>query len=174
MISKKRRQGVSLIEALFVLGILAILLGMVMMLYSKATSEAKSNALKEEILDIYKIGEQITASKTDFDNIQASDIINSGLLNRKYISNGLIVTPYGTEVDITTYSGESPTFGVYVNNIPKDACALLSTQDFSGIANAVNTNWNWAGGVTTSGVSPDVAWNVCKTSGNWIGINFMK
>lgn len=174
---KKNRNGLSLIEVLFVLGIMAILIGGIMILFSQNTDAIKSNQLREEILTIYKIGSQLTSDYPDFNNITALDIINSGLLPSKYIQSQNIVSPYGGQIYITSYeaSGTSaPSFGVYTNNLPKIACIFLASQDFSGLSSAVNVNWNWSGGVTDTGVGVNNITSVCTDNNNWVGINFLK
>lgn len=48
-IKQRNRKGVSLLEALFVLGIMAILIGAVMLLYSFCTDRYKTYKMFEEI-----------------------------------------------------------------------------------------------------------------------------
>lgn len=178
MIKNNTRRGVTLIEVLFVLGIASIVIGLVMLLVSQAGDRKKANQLKSEILQIVNIANSLSDGESDYQNVSGTDIIKSGLLPASYSKNGMLITPYGSEINVFVYGpgnkDDTGRLAVYLSGVPKVACVELITQDFSGLATAVNGNWNWGGGVTNTGVKPNNVGNVCMQNNNWIGINFPK
>lgn len=176
--NKLNKKGVTLIEVLFVLGIMAVILGLVMILASQSNDRKKANQLKEEILQIVNIANSLSNGASDYQNVSASDIIKSGLLPASYAKNGILLSPYGSEITVFVYGPgnkeDTGRLAVYLSGVPKIACVELISQDFSGLATAVNGNWNWGGGVTNTGVLPNNVGNVCNLTDNWIGINFPK
>lgn len=110
------RQGVTLIEALFVLGIMAILIGMVMVLLSQNTDKEKNNETITEFETIRSAvsslcdgqSEEVCGSQNAPD--LSSALAKNGLIPNKYVSGSNIVDPFGSAVSnigikSTAYSG---------------------------------------------------------------------
>ena len=171
-------KGVSLIEALFVLGIMAILIGMVMVLLSSASDRFKTNSLKEELMEIVHIASDLSKGRADYwGSITAPDIINSGQLGHQYYSNGLITTPYGTVINFATVNASSTTtndiINLWVSGLSQADCISIATTDFSNLSNAMNINYNVDSG--GKAFNPQIATQFCLKSGNnVIGWNFYR
>lgn len=127
----KKRKGVSLIEALFVLGIMAVILGMVMVLYSENTISIQANALEEELNSIVNIGHQLNQAKSGYDGLTSTNIANSGLLSSKYIKNKSdIVSPFGTTINYYGYPGD---IVLTVDGVPKAICEKIVAGNLGAI-----------------------------------------
>jgi len=100
----KIRHGVTLIEALFVLGIMAILIGMVMVLLSQNTVKEKDNQLITEFATIKDAVSSLCDSGPTSNCISQSgvDLSNSlaksGLIPNKYVSGSTLVDPFGSSI----------------------------------------------------------------------------
>lgn len=101
LIKIRKRKGVSLLEALFVLGIMAIIIGGVMILYSFCTDRYKTSKMFEEI----ELGKSITASlcgTTPGCTLSSNNYVESGLVPQSFISNNNIVDPWGSNIYFST------------------------------------------------------------------------
>lgn len=100
-IKQRNRKGVSLLEALFVLGIMAILIGAVMLLYSFCTDRYKTYKMFEEI----ELGKSITVAlcgTTPGCTLSSSEYVTSGLVPSGFITNNTIVDPWGSNIYFST------------------------------------------------------------------------
>jgi len=176
----KNRHGVSLIEVLFVLGIMAILIGMIMVVYSNVTINQKSNQMIEEFLTIINDAQSLTSGFPDFQNIDSKTLIQSGLLPQKYISGDKIITPFGSEIEIYVYGPGNTAdsvgkLAVYFLDLPQVPCIMLATKAVGQLADGYNVNWNWTNGMSNgNGLTPSQASQACESGDNWIGINVGK
>lgn len=134
----QRRQGITLIEVLFVLGIMAILIGIVMYSLSSVNSRNKENQLFEEIYQIKSImvdlcTNNLDACKTDI----IQPIAKSGLLPSKYIKNGTIIDPYGSpllqvvpiNINFTGSGTDAISVVLTINNISECNAILQRLMD---------------------------------------------
>lgn len=118
----KYRKGVTLIEALFVLGIMAIILGGVMLLLSQNTERLKFNQFRDEIMLIGESASTLYQSEPEFDSqLTPGVLIKSGLIPQKYIKNNDLVTPWGTTI---TWNSSSDHLQLMIN-LPTDACKYI-------------------------------------------------
>jgi len=144
----KGRKGVTLIEALFVLGIMAVLIGMVMVLLSQTTSSTKTNQLTEEVTTIVDAVHQLYQGQASYSGLDTSVLAQSGLLPNRYVGTGgtnggsNIVNPFGSNVTVTGQSGSAGSSGVSayfevdIGTVPQAACVKVLTTDFgSGMLN---------------------------------------
>jgi len=160
----KQRRGVSLIEALFVLGIMAVLLGMVMVLYSENTISIQANALEEELNSIVNIGHQLNQSKSGYDGLTSTAIAESGLLASKYIKNQSgIVSPFGTTIN---YYGYPEAIVLTVDGVPKAICEKIVSSNLGAIQSLS------VGGVLDGNVD-DITTSDLKTELNMCGDNVL-
>lgn len=147
----RKRKGITLIEVLFVLGIMAILIGIVMTTLSMATEREKLNQFKEEILTIGNIGNELSQSQPDFNNVSTEAIAKSHLLPNKYVKGNGLVTPWGGSIDIMP-GGD---LWMMVNDVPQAACKALDrtsndlganadiyTYQCSGTSNYIGIFWH--------------------------------
>lgn len=132
---RNKRKGVSLIEALFVLGIMAILLGIVMVLFSQSNDKAEAVNAYIEIADIKDAMSSIMTTPGAYDDFNTQILTRSGLLPNKYISSDYnsLVTPFHTSATVVGNGGM--TYAIYFWGLSKTQCVnMLSTYnpgDFS-------------------------------------------
>jgi len=136
------QRGVTLIEALLVLGIMAILIGTVMTFYALANASYKSNQLIEEVGQLIQITQDLNRDQKTYAGMNSEILAKTGLIPNRFISSGSVVTPYGTEVQAIpfNYAGDNaPDLYLAFNflNLPRDACEKLGTTNFSGDAQSM-------------------------------------
>lgn len=172
-IRRLNNRGVTLVEVMMVLGVASILLGLAMTLMASVNENRRANELKEEIITLAHISNELSNSRVDFSNIHASTVVKSGLLPKRYISGDNIVTPYGSSVVLENYGSYQNTISFWAYGLTREECILIVTTDFSGITSAMNTNWLYdSGGLP---YTPQRAASSCQTgSTNYVGMNFIK
>lgn len=169
----KGRKGVTLIEALFVLGIMAVLIGMVMVLLSQTTSSTKTNQLTEEITTIVDAAHQLYQGQPAYDSNVGTAIASSGLLPSRYINSNTIVSPFGATITLTntTINGVSAV-DFSIPNVPQTTCVKLSTTDFgNGLLNRGPVSGSSSNSASGSPASPSEAATSC-TSTNTLTFDF--
>lgn len=111
-----KKKGITLIEALFVLGVMAILIGLVMVLFSQNSERNKENTFFGDELSSLVSASSTLCEDNLNDNTCSTDItsalITSGLIPNKYIKdNKSIVDPWGATInDIVIGSMEIGSF----------------------------------------------------------------
>ncbi|MBS1089939.1 type 4 pilus major pilin [Gluconobacter wancherniae] len=170
------QRGITLIESLFVLGIMAILIGGVMAFYSLSNTAMKSNQLISEVAQLIQATQDLNKDRTTFTGMNSQILAKTGLLPSKYINNGSLVTPWGGEIQTIpfNYSDNGPDVYLAFNilNLPKEACIKLGMQDFGGTAQSVTvTNMRVD---DTEGLSPVVLVTNCENGdNNYVNIRIM-
>lgn len=167
------RQGVTLIEALFVLGIMAILLGMVMVIYNRVSEREKINETRSLVFNIYNASNDLTSGLDDFGDLSTTVLIQSGLIDKKYINNGSFITPLGGSIITGNYGTGANSYSIWIYNLSKTACEEIVSQDWTGLTLALNVNWlKDSGGEAYTGTQSSQYCNLAQ--GNYIGINLLK
>ena len=168
--NKNNKRGLTLIETLFVLGIMAILLGMIMLLYSRSVEREKINnimieigELKEVANDLYKDQIQNIPEDTEISNT----LLKSGLIQNNYNNNGTLTTPFGQTIYVMLNQwGGKIAFQIY--NLSISQCVELATMDAglpSGIHD-ININDASNGTYGVSSISPLQATQKCNLNQN--------
>jgi len=172
-IRRLNNRGVTLVEVMMVLGVMAFLLGLVMTIMGSVNQSRHADELKQEIITLAQISNELSNSRVDFSNIQASSVIQSGLLPKKYIAGDQIVTPSGGHIILENYGEYQNTISFWAYGLTRDECMLIVTTDFSGITSAMNTNWVYdSGGIPYTTQRADSS---CQAgTSNYIGMNFIK
>lgn len=164
------KKGLSLIETLFVLGVMAIILGMVMILYSQSTEREKINntmieigELKEATNSLYRDQIQSIPDDTEISSV----LLKSGLIPNKYNNNGTLTTPFGQTIYVMLNQwGGKIAFQIY--NLSVSQCVELATMDAglpSGIHD-ININDASNGTYGVSSISPLQATQQCNLNQN--------
>lgn len=122
----KRRQGVTLIEALFVLGIMVIIIGMAVMFYSYTTEKELELDNINEVNEILNAANTIYKDKPDFTGLTADILISSGLIDKKYIKDGnLFLKGGGTIFPYPFYQDGQARVALFFYNVPKLQCVAM-------------------------------------------------
>lgn len=178
------RKGLSLLEVLFVLGVLAILLGMIFMIQSHVSARIKSNSLIQEVLDIRNAEDTLFSStgsgfaSNEHFGLSSTDIAKTGLISKEYIRNGDLTTPFGSSI---TIDNSSPShYIIWLWDVPYESCIAFAEQNwdnlyqfgigyenlFSGGSNSAPSSKSW---------KPEDAESACNAKGQpatWIAIGF--
>ena len=123
------RKGVTLIEALFVLGIAAILLGLVMVLVSNSSQKSKNNQCIAEIATIADTVHSLCDSSSNcIENVDITGpVAQSGLLSQKYVKadKSSPIDPYGMPIDdihLSYDQGNNLYLVMHVYTVNKQEC----------------------------------------------------
>lgn len=126
---KSKRKGVSLIEALFVLGIMAILLGMVMILLSQNNESNLDNENTEEIEQIINMVHDLYSSSSNYDGLSPQTVPLSAYLKNSYVIGKNLYSPYSTGINFFP-TGVNNSEMEIVEKIPFTGCMKLLSSDF--------------------------------------------
>lgn len=171
-----KRRGVTLVEALMVIGVLAVLLGLAMLVAVLVNAANKSNQFLTEIATITDTANQISAGTADLSNLNESALANSGLLPNRWVSGSTLLSPFGSTITVTGGAAGAGTNGlttylITVPGVPKSACVKISTTDFgNGLVSRTP-----AGDSTNGGpLSATSAASTCATGGNDMTFEFTR
>lgn len=139
---QNRRKGISLIEVLLSLVILAIIVGAAMNIYEKAHIENKVVDARKEYFVIRSIVKTLydgNFKNSDWSRLSQKTIIDSGMLPKQWVRDSTIVNPFGGIVVI--YYNVDKYYQTVFYSVPKSACVLLaSTHDWTaGAALQINS-----------------------------------
>lgn len=127
----KKRRGVTLIEALFVLGIMAVLIGMVMVMLSQTNSSNKTNQLSEEITTIVDTAHELYQGQPDYNNIDSTTLAKSGLFPNRWVNGSGLVSPFGAPITLTSVTQNGvAAFKISIPTVPQAACVKIATTDY--------------------------------------------
>ena len=136
-----RLRGVTLVEVMMVLGVMAFMLGAVMTIYSFTAMQSKANTTVEGIYNIADVVNEfmMNAGQDAWanDKINPTAVVQSGLISSRFVNkdkNGAIVGgrnafvfPSGG-VTGTVVGNGGQTYAIYLWNVrPADCVAILSS-----------------------------------------------
>jgi len=173
------KKGVTLIEVLFVLGISAILLGVVYLYYAHAYSQQKTVAAREEFLSIRDAIQELYSNQTleVWGTLNNETITKSGLLSKKYTGADGSDNAWGTNLinpwggPIVVYNVDNGDlsqsyFQIVFYDVPKEDCVLLaSNHDWMNGGPATQINNYQDNSITPLDIS-FIANNVCVYQNN--------
>ncbi|BCI68292.1 hypothetical protein AAJCM20276_29160 [Acetobacter aceti] len=164
---EQRRKGVTLIEALFVLGLMAIIIGLVMLFVSQADIKRKNSQYIQELGIIRQALHDLCDSnpKSCSNKDMAPTLAQSGLLPQKYTYAQQVVDPYGSTMSpIIVISSNSPSVTLiasYIHNLSQ--CNAIFEYESTG-----QTLWKMTGNNET----PDRIMEACKSTSQYQGSMF--
>lgn len=170
----KNRRGVSLIEALFVLGIIAILIGMVMILYSHASERRQMNELKDELLE-FKYAVDALYPNGILTGDVATAVTESGFMSNKYLYGAGVTIfhdPLGGAITITNPGDGTAlnALNIWVWYLTKEQCIELSTTDFGTLMQNRSINYQYDSGSSTTSATNAEA-NCKDGNANYMAFN---
>lgn len=145
------RKGLTLIEVLFVLGIMAILLGAIFVTYGLVDTRVESNDFQNEVLLILQSADDLVNNQPGvmFNEWQLRSFLPSkySSSNKENIDNGLI-SPWRSPVNFWYYQGTDDVYYLAASDIPYAICRQLmhtNWSEFNMTINSVTCTPNEAG-----------------------------
>lgn len=176
-----KKKGVTLLEALFVLGIMAIILGLIFVMYSQANDKRKTTALKEEIGLLKYTMDSLLSDQIQNQNgkdpingqlgyygLGATELIKSGMIPAKYINKNLIVTPFGGTIDF--HVDNNSVWVLWIYGLTNNACVTIATTEWGNIHNMNINNKGDYGGTWPAKQAVESCNN--SSNQNYIGMSF--
>lgn len=117
--AKQFNKGISLIELMLALAIIAILLVMATRYYVVARSEQQLNSGVEMVQAVQAASQKWLVEHNDYAGISLSELINYNLLPSKYTSN-----PWGGVINVDA-ANNNANVKITFENIPASACGNL-------------------------------------------------
>lgn len=167
-----KNRGVTLVEVMMVLGVMAFLLGLIMTIMSIVSDHRKNNELLQEIFIVKDATTSLTenANKTVENDDLAPVLYKAKAVPQKYFSSSEdLITPYGTQIKLYTNAWAVSGITLWLSSVPKTACMLLGAGGWGGNQSVNNIRIN--GLLTSSNISPQELAQNC-TDSNAIAINF--
>lgn len=166
-IKKKKMKGLTLIETLLVLGVIAFVIANVVSFYMNATGQTKLNSAKTQIQAIGSGVKSLYASQSTYTSVTTSLVVNGGLAPANAVDGSALVNPWGGTTIVT---GASRTFEIVMNDIPQDACVNFISAGMISTGNIVQMS---AGAVNfTADADPAAAVTACSGATNSVGFTF--
>lgn len=133
------KQGYTLIELIIFVGLLALLMVAIYVIYDKVSNRMKANSLSKQLIVLSANIEQSFATL-----LSPTGLNNNYALNAQLVPKGLAG---GSSTGITNTFGGGVTvaasglnYTVTLDNIPRDVCALVGTSNFFKLANGISVN----------------------------------
>lgn len=168
---KHYKKGVTLLESLFVLGIMALIIGAVTILVSQNNDRIKANKMKTElsflVQQVQILWQNDTNNQQDYNANTLASAIHK--INPEYSDGNNIITPYG--YTIGTGPMGTGVFNITLYALDRSQCIQLSSIDMSGMATAGEINDTYY--TNGKAFTPYVAQLGCKKDkSNYVGWNF--
>jgi type II secretory pathway pseudopilin PulG len=127
---RRRQKGLTLIEAAMVLGIAAIVIAGVLVIYNTANTSNKTSEALNQLNIIQQAVRQIYGGGSSFDGLDATSLANSKVLPARMINTGAtppLVNSFNGSIDVT---GDVNGFTIDFGGLPVEACVTLATKDY--------------------------------------------
>ncbi|WP_192485076.1 MULTISPECIES: type II secretion system protein [Cysteiniphilum] len=140
-----KQRGITMVELLIVLGVIAVILGFIMV---KAMGLRSNVDVGKAVDEVNMISQGVTTMYSsfggDYSDVSDSDIVSLAPKNMLYgaTDSQVVGTPwYNSNNDSTVTikeGGNSSQYTLTLNSIPKDACRAIGSQFLNGVAAAVD------------------------------------
>ena len=137
----KFRRGVTLVEVMMVLGVMAFLLGIIMQLASSVHDSSRSSELVTEVDVIHEIAKNLVSSSPGSQGCcSGPEIHGTGELPSRYwdAKNEVMVTPNGGLIDPHAIS--NGLFLIWVRGLTTNECVALATTSWGPGQTNLNVN----------------------------------
>ena len=132
---KRKRRGLTLIEAALVLVVLSIFLGLIFAVYNNVSNQRELTSTKQLVQQVVSGVHSIYSGSTQYNTgslteAQMTEMLNrSGKIPKKYLAGSTVInTPYadaGGGVNKLTVEPQANTFVVKLENVPQGICQGL-------------------------------------------------
>lgn len=126
-----QRRGVTLVEALMVIGVLAVLMGLAMLIAVLVRSSQLVSQTAIEVATIATESQRINQDDPRMNGFSAKTLALSGLLPDRWVQGEGLISPYGTEVEVWPDNDESygsAMIDIQLYDIPRNACTRLPSM----------------------------------------------
>lgn len=126
----RRQKGLTLIEAAMVLGVAAIVIAGVLVLYNTANTSNKTSEALNQLNIIQQAVRQIYGGGSSFAGLDAAGLASSKVLPARMINSGAtppLVNSFNGTIDVT---GDAAGFTIDFGGLPVEACVTLATKDY--------------------------------------------
>lgn len=168
------KRGVTLVEALMVIGVLAILLGLAMLVAILVRSSQLVSQTAIEVATIVDASNKMTVDNPRMNGFSAKALAGSGFLSTRWTSGDKIISPYGTEVEVWPDNDESygsALIDIQLYRLPLNACVRLPSM-LAGQAISVKINGTTITDENQKAVDPKVVVGACYRNGNYMDFIF--
>lgn len=181
-LAARRRQdqkGLTLIEAAMVLGVAALVIAGVLVLYSQANTSNKTSEALNQLNIVQQAVRNVYGGSGDFSTLVVGDLIAAKVLPAKMINaagTGLSNAFNGAiNIQPSTDAANAPGgFEISFTGIPADACVTLGTKDYGRSMASLVTDSGSLFGVGQNGVAtPANAGLACPNTSNTLTWLFM-
>ncbi|WP_456717861.1 MULTISPECIES: type 4 pilus major pilin [unclassified Bradyrhizobium] len=129
---RRRQKGLTLIEAAMVLGVAAIVIAGVLVLYNTANTSNKTSEALNQLNIIQQAVRQIYGGGSSFSDLTTQTLADSKVLPARMINAGAtppLVNAFNGTIDVN-YDATSGGFSVDFGGLPVEACVTLATKDY--------------------------------------------
>lgn len=157
----KTLRGLTLMEALLFLGLMAVVIVGAFALYSNATGASDMNEARTQLQTYIGGVKSFYSAQNDFSSVNTAFVVNAGIAPTAAVDGNALINPWGGN---TVIEGSTRDFRVTFQGVPSNACTgLLSTGLIEqgtviqmGVGNTLYSNT----------IDPATALSLCSTESN--------
>lgn len=174
----KKKRGFTLLEVMFVLGIMAIIIASATILEEQSRQSLRTNESMSEIVEIVSVVHDLTANANDYTKISTDIILKSGLFSNRYINTktNQLTNPFGGNILLDTSGSyeDIPVMKVTTTGLLRSACLVMTTQNIGDQPISMEINGSSVGVLTTNHpyLTTNEAEAKCNNNGNSITYTF--
>ena len=135
----KTYKGVTLIEILLGLAIIAFIIIGAITFYNSANNNSRLNAARAQVQGIISGVESLYQTRSDYAGLNTQLAIDADLVPANLVAGGAIENPWSGEYQLV---GNGGTYDLTITNLPEGGCAGLATQGLLDEPNVTNMNVN--------------------------------
>jgi len=139
-LANTRRKGLTLVETAMVLGILAIVVGGIMLYYTNANTNRQTTAALGDLAAIQQAVRNLYGGQASYQGIAARDLIDTNALPSRMVAGTTLRHSFNGVINIgpgDAGAGQGSGFRVEFTNVPAEACSrMLSTDLGRGLYSA--------------------------------------
>ncbi len=128
-----RQAGMTLVEIIAALAIIAVVIVGALALYASGSSSANSNAMLQDLTAIRSATQQLYMGQGGYGTVSLNTILETAqkVPTDMTVSGGTITTRLGGTLTVT---GATTDFTINITNVPADVCTQLITNSADGWA----------------------------------------
>jgi len=131
-IVRKRKYGITLVEALLVVAVGAVIVSGVVTLYTSASSNQRVNQAIQQVQKISGDTRSLFSGQAGYTGLNNAIAISAGVVSPDMLANNNnIRNPWSGQVDISASESDNTNFTIEYNSLPETACLRLA-QAISG------------------------------------------
>ncbi|MFC4236202.1 type 4 pilus major pilin [Thalassospira xianhensis] len=165
----RRQRGITLLEVATAIGVGALILAGVMLMFQTASNSQKTTAAMGELASVQQAVRSLYAGQPDYQNLSAALLAQSNQLPNRMVkgtgSSASLQHSFNGAIAIGTDNSDQ-NFTVEFESLPSEACIKIATLDLGTGVVSVDVTGGSSTSVSGRSLTPVEATSACGTSNN--------